>query len=330
MPNSQKPILSVSEQIEHLAQKGVKFELISKEDATNYLKDNNNYFKLRAYRKNFPQYNGGAQDGEYINLDFAQLQDLAIIDMRLRYVLLHMALDVEHFAKIKLLHAIEDAGEDGYTIVEDFFNSLSERDKDRLWGETGRNKDSVYCGEMFSKYDSKYPVWVFLEIVSFGWLIALYKFCADRFNNKKLGDDHYLLKSVKDLRNASAHNNCIINDLHRSRVATRDVAEEDATKKANYRISDALSKAGISKQVRQGMMQKIPTQQIVTLLYFHEQVVSSDGVHTQRAKELQELVSKRMFRNYDYYKNNTLICSTFDFLKKVVDKWFKEAYSIDT
>lgn len=36
---------------------------------------NNNYFKLRAYRKNFEKYVGGAKNGQYINLDFAMLKD---------------------------------------------------------------------------------------------------------------------------------------------------------------------------------------------------------------------------------------------------------------
>ena len=54
-----KPMLTPSELIEHLETKGVKFELINRENAKKYLEENNNYFKLVSYRKNFPKYQNG-------------------------------------------------------------------------------------------------------------------------------------------------------------------------------------------------------------------------------------------------------------------------------
>ena len=52
-----------------------------------------------------------------------------------------------------------------------------------------------------------------IEIVSFGDYLRFYKFCADRWNDKDLLNDFYLMKDVKELRNAAAHNNCILNDV---------------------------------------------------------------------------------------------------------------------
>ena len=48
-----KPKLSPGDQVEHLKSKGVGFELFSEEDARIYLEDNNNYFKLSSFRKNY-------------------------------------------------------------------------------------------------------------------------------------------------------------------------------------------------------------------------------------------------------------------------------------
>lgn len=59
----------------------ITFNNISKERALEYLKNNNNFFKLSSYRKNFPKRNG---TDKYINLDFSHLADLAVIDTRLR------------------------------------------------------------------------------------------------------------------------------------------------------------------------------------------------------------------------------------------------------
>ena len=114
-----KPILTPAQQVEHMKSKGIRFNIVSEAEAEAYLRENNNYFKLRAYRKNFDKYVGGENDGKYINLDFAMLKDLSIIDMRLRYLVIHMALDTEHFLRVKLLRRVQEEGEDGYQIVED-------------------------------------------------------------------------------------------------------------------------------------------------------------------------------------------------------------------
>ena len=82
MYKNTKPMLDAEELIEHLEEKGVKFELISKEEAKKYLKENNNYFKLVSYRKNFQKYENGSNKGKYIDLDFKMLMDLSIIDTR--------------------------------------------------------------------------------------------------------------------------------------------------------------------------------------------------------------------------------------------------------
>ena len=44
--NDQKTMLKVSEMVPHLKNKNIKFELISEEEATIYLRDNNNYLNL--------------------------------------------------------------------------------------------------------------------------------------------------------------------------------------------------------------------------------------------------------------------------------------------
>jgi len=69
--------------------------LTSIQDARKYLEENNNYFKLVSYRKNFNKYEQGNNKGKYINLDFKMLEDLSIIDMRLRKTMLSIVLDKE-------------------------------------------------------------------------------------------------------------------------------------------------------------------------------------------------------------------------------------------
>lgn len=107
-----KPILSLEGQIEHLKSKGVKFDIFNETEAKDYLTSHNNYFKLTAYRKNYAKHPDEENKDKYIELDFAYLVDLAVIDMQLRYRIVHMALDIEHHAKLQLLRKVEETGED--------------------------------------------------------------------------------------------------------------------------------------------------------------------------------------------------------------------------
>lgn len=316
MTPQDKPILTTEGQIVHLQANGVKFELMSAKDAHAYLEEHNNYFKLRAYRKNFPKHPGGNYAGQYINLDFAMLKDLAIIDMRLRYVLIHMALDIEHFAKVKLLKAITQSGEDGYSIVGDYMVQLIADDQinkthraDSLKQEFLRNLDNPYCGGIIGRYDGNYPVWAFVEIIPLGSFIHFYGFCADRLKRRDLKNDYYLLTAVRKLRNAAAHNNCILHDM----------GAKDSKYQTNFGVSQALS--SISKSTRNNKLKNIRMQQIVTLLYTHSIIVTSNGVHMAERDALANFVS-RMYRHIEYYVGNDVILTNFDFLKKVVDILF--------
>ena len=97
----QKPMLSVQDLIVHSKEKGIQFNSISEAEAQDYLARNNNYFKLASYRKNYPKFTDGPKQGQYENLDFAYLIELARIDVEVRHILLKMCLDIEHFLKVR-------------------------------------------------------------------------------------------------------------------------------------------------------------------------------------------------------------------------------------
>ncbi len=307
-----KPMLTPSELIEHLETKGVKFELINRENAKKYLEENNNYFKLVSYRKNFPKYQNGENYGKYIGLDFKMLMDLSIIDMRIRKTMLSIVLDVEHYAKVKLLSKIENESKDGYTIVEEYMQDLkSKNEYECLESELNKNKTGTYCGDLVTKYDGEYPIWVFVEIVPFGRLIKFYRFIAEKLKDKKMINESYMLMDVRELRNACAHNNCIINDL------------KSGTSKypANYIVLNTIAKMGISKKVRDNKLSNTRIKQLITLLYLNKNIVTSQGVLNHQAKSLNEL-KERIEHNIDYYEKNELIKTSFNFLNKIIDIWY--------
>lgn len=115
---NRKPILTIEQQIMHLKQKGVSFELCAEAEAARILAGQDHYFRLAAYRVLFPKRVGGPRDDQYAGLDFGHLVDLAAIDRELRGFLLPLTLDVENSAKTRLIERItEKPGEDGYSIL---------------------------------------------------------------------------------------------------------------------------------------------------------------------------------------------------------------------
>ncbi len=71
-----KPKLSYQKQIQHLIAKDITFSHYTEDQAFNYLRENNNFFKLCAYRKNFQKRDG---TNNYLHLDFAYLVDACVI-----------------------------------------------------------------------------------------------------------------------------------------------------------------------------------------------------------------------------------------------------------
>lgn len=256
-PHDRKPILTIEQQIEHLKQKGVAFELCSEEEAADYLRDKCNFFKLASYRKLFSKYEGGPRDGRYVDLDFGQLRLLAALDQELRHALLGMTLDIEHFQKVTLLREMEDRGEDGYAIVADYMASLTTANREYRLRELKMSGRSPYSSSLYAKYSGDMPAWAFLELTSFGTLIDFVRFCARRWGDRRLEASHYDLKRVKSVRNCAAHGSCLINCF-----AERGAARGSASSGVSRRVAAV----GIPKATRRKWMGNTAMQEVATVL----------------------------------------------------------------
>lgn len=306
--NIYKQKLSVTDQVKRLEDKGISFNVFCKERAEDYLTSNNYYYKLTSFRKNFRKHPDGVNKGKYVNLDFAYLVDLAIIDNYLRGIILEIALDIEHYSKLKLLHRLEnDEAEDGYSIVNDFMISLGQN-RQVLEKRILEKANSSYVGDIIQHYNGNYPAWTLIEIVSFGDYLRFYKFCANRWNDKDLLNDFYLMKDVKELRNAAAHNNCILND----------VTIKESKHQTNHAVKISLK--SIKRQRNDKYLAKEKIRQIVTLLYTSIHMITSDGVKRKINNQLKFL-KNRIYRDYDYSFNQKLK-ATFDYLFDVIDIYY--------
>lgn len=291
MMENDKPRLSLDEQIQHLKGKGILFNIIDEGSAKQYLKYNNNYYKLTSFRKNYDRHPGGENKGKYIRLEFTYLVDMSIIDMRLRYRIVEMALDIEHHMKLQLLRKMMSVMRmviklSKIILIHWTIGII------KFFSEINRNKRSIYCRDIIEKYEGNYPVWAFIEIVSFGELVGFYHYCAKRYSDKEMVDDYYRLLTCKKIRNGAAHSNSILNDLR------PHTAEHHTNKEI---IKELVCIPDMNSNFRKNKMSNARIQQIITLLYMHKKIVRSEGVALYESGELKKLM-RRIDRNSNYYK----------------------------
>lgn len=88
------------------------------------------------------------------------------------------------------------------------FELCTEEQRKHLKTELKQRRNDPYAGAVVRKYQDDMPVWAFCGVVSFGTFTDLLRFCADRWDDKRLRRDHYQYKDTRQVRNASAHGLC--------------------------------------------------------------------------------------------------------------------------
>lgn len=303
-----RPKLTIADQVSYMKDmKGIKFNIVAEHEAEEFLRDSSYYFKVKAFEKNYTLCNSGENSGKYYNLEFAYLQELSTLDMYLREIVLSMSLDIEHYLKVKLLRDIsEDEQEDGYALVNNFFEI-----RPNVKVEIEKKAGNSYCEKLIQKYKNNFAVWNVVEILSFGDLIELCALYYDKQENPKIVVGNYRI--VKFLRNAAAHNNCLINDL-----ANNSENTFNQNRQANSFVSQIK---GISSRVQTKKMGNRFMHDFVVMLYCFYNIVSSEGVRKHQLIKLKKLLDERFVLHKEYFVGNQLLLSNYDFAKKVVDRF---------
>ena len=114
--------------------------------------------------------------------------------------------------------------------------------------------------------------------------------------------------SIRDLRNATAHSNCLINKLQKG------------TNKPSVKIIKFVSNIdGIGKSMRDNKLSNKFLYDFISLLYVYNEFVISDIVKEKRFTEIKEFINGRVIRNKEYFEKNECIKTAYTFVKKIVD-----------
>ncbi|GAA3633118.1 Abi family protein [Lactobacillus hamsteri] len=292
-----KKMCTTTELIQHLKAKGITFNHMSTAEAQRMLDTTNYYFKLTSYRKNFAKDN----EDKYINLDFAYLTDLAAIDAQLREYLLELTLDIEHGIKTFIITNISNnPEEDGYSIVQEFKDKYPAQYEHTL---TQLNKNR-YLHDLYQKYHSDMPIWVFMEISSFGVLSLFTDFYYKKYKTKNLRQIHSHLKFCKNIRNACAHSDPFLINLFSDKEFLRHP-------------SAPVMSVGENMNISKEYITDLKINDLISTFYLHQKI-QSDKLAEHRVREGKRLLA-RFNRHNKWYSENQKINTFISILTKLID-----------
>lgn len=248
--------------------------------------------------------------GKYRKLDFEYLRELSVLDTHLRNTFLNLCLSIEHQLKVLLMREITvDSDEDGYTIISSLFQKYP-------WIKTEISKKRRSASfDLKIHYKDSMPIWVFLELCSYDWFIKLFELYFERKNPKLLNEVDHLIYASKFIRNACAHNNCMLNSMRDTYTDGGDPFTPSKELKSEVaRITDLSQKS-----IRRNLSNHVIHDLTATLLLF-KKICTSKKMYENVMRDIDELLSERFLRHKDYFLNNSLLAARYRFLIKIFDK----------
>jgi len=211
-----KTFLPYQEQIDLL--KSRNLHIVNDQFAINKL-SHLNYYRLSAYYLPYHDTKDHFKDGT----NFEEIIKLYYFDKRLRNLIFYAIEKIEVYFRSQMAYVLsKDFGPFGYAKSENFITNAYHHHKliEDIDKEVKRSKE-IFVSHFFEKYaESHLPIWMMVEIVSFGTLSKLYKSLNPQ-QKREITDGLGLPQKVFDswfhtlvyVRNVCAHHSRIWNKM---------------------------------------------------------------------------------------------------------------------
>lgn len=145
-------------------------------------------------------------------------------------------------------------------------------------------------------------------------MINFYDFYTKKYNLIDENRNVYILRDIVKLRNAVAHNTCVLSELNK----------KDNTYPTSYKIIQYLKKCNIGKETRNNKLSNSRIKQITYTLYMFNEIVTSKGIKKNISNDLNKLFFNRIILHKEYYNNNELLKSVYLYFKKIIEFYYQE------
>ena len=296
-------VTGVDSYIDKLNYFGITFTDMTTECAKKFLTTNTYYEKLRSYLGRTPE------KGEFAGLDFKDLVELSTIDFSLSRQVLTLALSIEHALKIQIYRLIElEKTRSLKDCLAEMPRYKRKPFKDSFIPTTDYSQeylDSPSTHKIGETRVSDCMLWELLESLSFWQLINLYDAALHKGESKK-GISHHYLKRIQELRNAAAHENCLLVRTSRTGDEPKkgDPVEECHIDSVFPSIFHHPSGSDSSVKKEQRELSRLFLHDFCILLHVHNRLVESTGMKEHAVCELSDL-SERVKDGQEYFKTSS-------------------------
>ncbi len=306
---SEQKNLTIPEIIEYCKNNlGITFNLMDEEKAKSFLEKHNYFFRLKQYAEVAQE---KTKSGKYIGIDFGHLVELSTIDMFFRKLILKMTIDFEHYLKVSLINECQsNDADDGYLVV----NKFLEKNKkiQTILENLNYNNIVFYNKNSFLKYMEKPSVWSLIEVIQFSDFIDFYSFYYDFFHLKCEYTKHF--ESVRRLRNAAAHNACMLCSFKPAQWFHFDAETSFDLLGANL---------GINNGTITNCMKVPVLNDFAVMLSVYTRLISSEPIKQKTFEEIIDFFDNRMILRKQYFEGNTEIKNAYQFARKVLKYYSK-------
>lgn len=307
--------LSFKDQIQFLNDKNILIDIdnigdnINQTEVFNILKERNYLFKLKVFGNCYDK----DKKGLYKNLDFKTLHRLSILDTKLRALILEISLVCEHLLKTKINYlCTTNINDDGYDSVRQYLKIKTPNEINRYKS----NKTNYYTKRFLDKYINNLAVWNLIEILTFNEAIEFYNFYIEKYyeKNKLKKLRLFELVPIKNLRNAAAHNNCILHLIGEYLHKLNNKYTSNNKNGYSYNIKDFLC----YHNMNQNLGRKFLIHDLLCLIYVFNKLCPKGQLRDYIKLEINKFFDK--CESKDWFKTPLIIKSRYLFIKKAIKK----------
>ena len=326
----------INEQIQELRTLGVLFDDTERVNIVRFLSENTYYEKLRTYLGNNPDHL------EQPRITFAELVELSRIDFRLSRQVLTLSLSIEHALKLRIIPLILNSQE---LLLSKCLDKIDDEQRQKAAGKKTRSRlpseqlikttpySKSYLNNNSDNDDSgrqktvrECSLWELFETQSFWFILELYK-ASCSIAQEEPAVPFELLESVKNLRNAASHGNCLLAKTTSVAHQEGDACQLSEEMPELFPTPSPLQQLSTSETT---YLSPILLHDFCALLYCHRSFVSSQrmrahsfeelGVLATRIDEAKQLLQKEPAEDSQFRRE---ISSTLGFLLLTIDHFIK-------
>jgi hypothetical protein len=179
--------------------------------------------------------------------------------------------------------------------------------------ENYSTSSNFYNRQIFDNYKESPSVWSIVELLAFSDFIDFYAHYYEFFNLKCDYTPHF--DSVRRLRNAAAHNACILSNFKSQNWFHTDIETNFELLSANLGIGNGIITTCM----------KIPVlNDFAVMLANYTKLISSPMVKEKTFEEMISFFDGRMILHKDYFENISEIKNAYTFARSVLEFYSKK------